>query len=74
MWNMLLEATNNGVISVTNAPDNIPDGIVYATKNELLGKGILIGFSLAIVLWIIIKFSIYLFKKSYNKNNEKEDD
>ena len=71
MFNWLLEVVDSGVVSDIVSPDNIPDGYVESTGNSDLEIGILIGFSLAVFLWVVIKLSIYLFKKTFYDKNEK---
>ena len=74
MFNWLLDVVNGGIVSDTIAPDNIPDGYVEASGNNDLATGMLIGFALAVFLWIIIKLSIHLFKKAYSDKNSEENE
>ena len=72
MFGTLLDIVDSGVVSDIVSPDNIPDGYGQSAGNNNLEIGILIGFSLAVVLWVIIKLSIYLFKKTFYDKNEEE--
>ena len=75
MLNWLLDVHNNGVVSDTITPDNIPDG--YGIKTPLENTQFLLGFAVglgvAVGIYCLIKLCKYLFKKAFNSTEEESE-
>ncbi len=74
MWNTFLNNSDSGVITDTAKPNNSYDGYVKAAANNEFIWGMLLGFSLAILLFVIYKISKRIIKKIREEYDTIEDD
>ena len=77
MWNTFLDTSNSGVTGDAIKPDNISDGYagyVEAGAHTEFMWGIFLGFSLAVLLFVIYKISKRIIKKTCEEYDTTEDD